>query len=261
MERKKKTGKCHLCGKVKKLSLEHVPPRAAFNEWQKKLYTGEQLIAKPGLPWDFSALSGEHHQNGIGWNTLCEKCNSNSGGWYVKAYVDFACKTYKQLEDSPPTISLPYVYKIYGVYPLRVAKAVLIMFLSTNSAGFLDKNKKLRDLLLEKTLTGIDPKKYGIGMYINASKLSKYIGVCAILKGNEVEAVSEISLLPFGFVLRLDPKNMDGFVDITGWLDYQYDDKVDLEITIPVYDSNTVLPLDFRSKDEVLKQAGLVGRK
>lgn len=256
MDRKNKVGKCHLCGSVGKLSLEHVPPEKAFNSSKSKLFGGEQLIGRDNLPWDFENLKAEHHQNGIGGNTLCIKCNCNTGAWYVKSYIDFVAKGYDELVKNKPAVNTSAVINFHDVYPLRIAKQILVMFMSVNNEDFLDKQQELRDLLTSKTTNGIDTKKYAIGIYVNASKYAKYLGLSCVLRGEKITTISEFSSIPFGFVLLLDPlhqEDLKKYCIITDLINkFKYDDRADLELTLPVYDSNTVFPGDYRTRYQIL---------
>jgi len=256
MDRKNKVGKCHLCGEIGKLSLEHVPPQKAFNSAKNKLFGGEQLIGRDSLPWDFENLKAEHHQNGIGGNTLCVKCNSDTGGWYAKSYIDFVQKGYDELAKNRPTINASAVINFRDVYPLRVTKQILVMFMSINNEDFLDKQSELQNLLISKTANGIDTNKYALGIYVNASKLAKYVGLSCIMIGGKATIISEFSSIPFGFVLLFDPlhqEDLKRYCIITDLMNkFKYDDKTDLELTLPVYDSNIVIPGDYRTKDQIL---------
>ncbi len=256
MDRKIKKGKCHLCGRVRKLSLEHVPPEKAFNSSKSKLFGGEQLIGRDNLPWDFENLQAEHHQNGIGGNTLCIKCNSNTGGWYARSYIDFALKGYEELLKNKPAINTSFSLNLRDIYPLRIAKQILVMFMSINNQDFLDKDLKLRKLLMSKTTRGIDTTKYAIGIYVNGSEFAKYVGLSAVIKGKEITLISELNSIPFGFVFILDPLvngDVKKYCNITNLINkFEYNDRVNIELTLPVYDSNTVFPADYRSRKQIL---------
>jgi hypothetical protein len=79
-------GICHICGAYGKLSYEHVPPSAAFND-KPVLYTTLLKILQRG---DLDGLTGKKLQRGAGANKLCEKCNATTGHWYGAAFADWA---------------------------------------------------------------------------------------------------------------------------------------------------------------------------
>ena len=68
-------GICHICGKYGKLSFEHVPPEAAFNDHRVLRVSFEQELASK-RPDEFR---GQHQQRGAGAFTLCEQCTTIQG--------------------------------------------------------------------------------------------------------------------------------------------------------------------------------------
>src|SRR4051794_12882008 len=83
MSSKRDQGPCHLCGTIDRLSFEHVPPRAAFNN--RPVIEGTTLES---INRDLDARPrGRINQRGAGAYTLCEPCNNNTGDWYAD---DFA---------------------------------------------------------------------------------------------------------------------------------------------------------------------------
>jgi hypothetical protein len=79
MVKAQRNGKCHVCGKVGKLSYEHVPPASAFNKAATTVYNALDIIKSGGLPWEVDDVQGKILQRGIGAYTLCVKCNSFTG--------------------------------------------------------------------------------------------------------------------------------------------------------------------------------------
>src|SRR5580693_1774474 len=91
-------GRCCICGTEGKLSFEHVPPRKAFND-QPLLFADKERLRSGGHPDEYDT-GGKEHQKGSGTYTLCEKCNNDTGGWYGRAYVDFAKQGMEYLRAS-----------------------------------------------------------------------------------------------------------------------------------------------------------------
>src|SRR5262245_19184544 len=89
-------GLCRLCGSVGKLSLEHVPPRSAFNATPVFLRTMEDW-----LQGDDRQRRGRKEQRGFGAFTLCERCNNNTGSWYGGEYVEWARALGPQIYQRP----------------------------------------------------------------------------------------------------------------------------------------------------------------
>src|SRR3954469_21930228 len=93
-------GMCNLCGHVKPLNYEHVPPQAAMNcyrflkvtadeYWNGGIHKGEKI--------GFSPLQGGH-----GIYSLCIDCSSMTGGNYGRAFVEWSrqgYQSYGQIKD------------------------------------------------------------------------------------------------------------------------------------------------------------------
>src|SRR5271168_3888346 len=88
--RKSGFGPFHLCGMVGKLSFEHVPPESAFNDRRALRTAFENLLEAD----DLDNLPYRVQQRGAGAFTLCEKCNTDTGGWYVPGYSDWAAPSH-----------------------------------------------------------------------------------------------------------------------------------------------------------------------
>ncbi len=100
-----RTGECCICGLLGKLSYEHVPPEAAYNDQRvfeqslQEMLTAEEEGRKPKGKWA---------QRGAGRYTLCEKCNVNTGVWYGKTYVNWARQAVELLDRSGGRMNLAY---------------------------------------------------------------------------------------------------------------------------------------------------------
>src|SRR5438094_5361898 len=99
-------GICHLCGLYKKLSFEHSPPEAAFNDRAIRQIRGFEVIDRQ----DLDNLKGKISQRGAGGYTFCEPCNSNTGAWYGAAFVSFAAQAARILSFTRGRASLYYEY-------------------------------------------------------------------------------------------------------------------------------------------------------
>jgi hypothetical protein len=69
-----KQGVCHLCGQAGKLSFEHVPPEAAFNDQRVLESDIHRLLGSKDLINDLENPRGRYKQRGAGNYTLCESC-------------------------------------------------------------------------------------------------------------------------------------------------------------------------------------------
>lgn len=91
--KKNEFGKCSLCGKERKLTFEHIPPRSAFNNTPIKPVNGIDVLKDNGrMPWDISGLKYENQQKGFGLYSLCQQCNNTTGRLYGNSYADLSQK-------------------------------------------------------------------------------------------------------------------------------------------------------------------------
>jgi len=130
LRKKKKTGICHLCGGYGELTFEHIPPRSAFNKTPVHVTEGIDVIGENG---DLDEIKGIIYQGGYGKNTLCEKCNNNTGSWYGPAYADWVWQGLGYLLED---VNDPILYVPFRIFPLKVIKQILCMFFSTNGPRF-----------------------------------------------------------------------------------------------------------------------------
>lgn len=162
-------GICKLCGKYGKLTFEHVPPASAFNNTAVLNYppevTVEMLSGSNGrMPWDFSGLSGKVNQCGAGGYYLCNECNNNTGKWYISEYVKLANTFHEIIETEHFKIGDVASFRLTGLYPQRVLKAIMTMYCDINNGCMGD--DQLRDYLLNKTSTNFNSDKYRVYIYM-----------------------------------------------------------------------------------------------
>lgn len=257
-------GKCQICRKIDLLTNEHVPPQKAFNSYKSLLYSGDEIvkhITSDKFPWDLSERKSIQKQGGIGFHRLCTRCNNNTGSWYGPSFVDFTFQGIKPIVQNLDKKSANISFK--NVYPLRIAKQIICMFLAINSPAFPEKNKLLSSLVLNKTSKGLD-ERYRLYMYGFKGPIVRYLGVNAKIKAirsqapNNIIVSSEISAIPFGYVLQFKPiSQIENLVDIYDFFNCEYDQSTNLEIEIPLLECNTAYPLDFRTQQEIIARSSI----
>ena len=246
--RKHIVGTCHLCGHYTKLSFEHVPPKAAFNDRPVVQANIEKLIKKEE---DLDTVSGKTYQRGAGGYTLCEKCNSLTGGWYGPAYVDWIYQVSKVLLLSRGG---PTLYYLYRIFPLRVIKQVVCMFFSANGEKFREAQQELVRFVLNKKGRFLEPH-IRIYCFYSPSARSRQSGVSGVLNfyTHSQKIISEIVFPPMGYVMSFNQISPDErLFDITFFANYHYNDWKELGLRLPSLPIYTYLPGDYRSKKEVL---------
>ena len=277
-------GKCALCGQECELTFEHIPPRAAFNNIPSKYYSAQEILNRHGkMPWDFSGLKYTKQQRGSGAYTLCAKCNNLTGTWYGNDYQDAIMQIGAALIELSERENKKVKIRINKIYALRFIKQVLSMFCSINSSESLQQYSTIDDnfdssiypqplkllcdsvkvfddirkFVLDKNAAGLDKEKIKLCMYLVNSGINKQNAIIAKMniQKNEITIASEISSFPVGYILYLFPSDNQlytGF-DITSLADYKYDDLIYMEFPYKLYESNTIITDDFRTKEEIEK--------
>ena len=258
--RKKQFGQCRICGNIGQLSFEHVPPEKAFNnqrhfyevEYYKLVEDGDEYF---DLTMDQIYEKGysKKKQGGIGFYSLCEKCNNDTGSWYGHDFVSWAWQGMSILQKAK---GKPSLYYPTFFYPLRTIKQIVTMFFSVNQDVFREAEPELVRFVLNRETRGLS-KKYRIFCYYNIEGSKRYIGYSAVgkLDTGEVKRLSEITFPPFGFVLTFDSESPDKrLTEITHFANFRYNDWTDhyqrFE-TLPTHLPGFVG--DYRTKDEIKK--------
>lgn len=253
-------GECALCGNENNLTYEHIPPRKAFNSQGAKLVTGEEvfklLASEDGRePWNADGLFYCNQQSGMGTYSLCAKCNNDTGSFYGHEYIKFAICAHEAMKKFIPTPGKVIGIKGIEIYPLRIIKQVMSMFISINRGCF---DESVRTFVMDKDSTFINKKMYRVFMYFVCDGIQKLVPKMITGEfgegGSEPMCCSEITAYPLGFVLLHNSPitaRVRG-VEITDFCDCKYDEKHKYEIFVPVYETHTLLPLDYRSKSEIV---------
>lgn len=194
-------GKCHLCGKYSKLSYEHVPPSAAYNDMRiLELDTIKIIKSKRSLA-EIEACSGKINQRGSGAYTLCQQCNSQTGSWYGQEYVKVA------KHFMPIVIQSSFfdeAYTTLQMHPLRFLKQIFVMFCSVNPPEFSASRTYLIRYLLNKQSQAIpDELDVWMGIFdIEASRACRSTALTqAVHVSGHSQRFSEITHPPFVFVM------------------------------------------------------------
>lgn len=250
-------GICKLCGQQKQLTFEHVPPERAFNSVAIKAFSPKITIdmmtgAGGRKPWDFSGLSGKVNQRGSGGFFLCSDCNSKTGSWYISEYIRLANIFHDIIETNKLKPGISCSFQLIDLYPLRILKAIMTMYCDINNGCMGD--DQLREFLLDKESCEFDGEKYKVYLYMASPGMRRISGISAI-SYNRIGFVmtSEIGCYPIGTVLFInkpDTFTPNGLL-INSFAEYKYNDKCNIDVVgIPYFEINSLLPLDYRSKDK-----------
>lgn len=243
MARKERTGICHLCGSDGKLSFEHVPPEAAFND-QRVFEADLQKFFRGEEPFDPEHPRGRYQQRGAGAYTLCPSCNSNTGAWYGSPYVRFAQALYPTMRDSEPGGAIRVNL---DCRPHAVLKQILVMFCSANPPDLLAGRPDLARYLLNSDSTAF-PLDFGIhlGLFdLAGSEATRQSGMSHRLDAETGKAIaySEISFPPFHLVLtHLSAAPDPRLFDITWFRMFRVDEQANVRLDLQVLKGTSYLP-------------------
>ena len=240
-------GTCHLCGQVGKLSFEHVPPEAAFNDHRLLAHRVDQLL-KDGS----GKTGGKFYQRGAGAYTLCKSCNEQTGGWYGRKYVEWVRQGMFILQTTQREPSLWYNFHIF---PLRIIKQIACMFFSINSENFQEVHPELVRFVLNPTVRHL-PESLRIFAFYAVDLNSRQSSVTAsmnLVDSSKNRTFTEMTFLPFGYCLTFDgePPPHESMADISSFGRYSYNDWKTIPLQMPVLPTVSFLPGDYRSKKEI----------
>jgi len=242
----KQKGICRLCGKEEELTFEHIPPRSSFNKHTKfvsidfmEYVQSDDIINNPPR--------GKIKQGGIGYNTLCSKCNSFLGSNYVNAYKIWSQAGAQILSKDDFGF---VIFTMIEQEPLKVLKEIISMFIAINGDWYLKAYPELADFVNNPELKKL-PDKFRVFMYLTNEGGTRYMHHSVYYKPELGGAVNctEIAYPPFGYVLTIDfLKNINVLTNITHFKEFDLEEKTNIKLPmfkLPVY---SPFPLDYRSK-------------
>jgi hypothetical protein len=274
-------GICRLCGKGGTLTKEHVPPKAAFNA-----DTIQRRIIDSKRPEGEILWVSYEDPKGSYTTSLCQKCNNWTGGVYVPEYVEFAkmLAPHARVESvgsSVKGITSPF-------HPLRVVKQAITMACATSEANAKPENianvwnptkdaspprfdlpltererfrsllDRLRTFVLEPNRIHI-PQPARLYLYLVADRVGRQSGIAAMgdrVSGNLVWLV-ETAFWPLGWVLVLEGSvQSEPLLDVTGWGDLEFNEEVEIKLSLPCNRVAGPYPLDFRPPEAFAAGSG-----
>lgn len=259
MSRNRELGYCRSCGRHDLLTWEHVPPKATPNRRTHTRITLEQAIyRRPD-----EQPKGVQEQGGLQVLAYCVDCNRRFGQLYVPALLEWYKGGRYMLRQ---IVEKGYNGAHFGakdVYPLRILKSVVAMFLAINPKQFRfePEGEALAAFVNDQFAQGL-PRDVRIFTYFNKAGALRRNPVSTILQNVfrgvsvedwEVLRLSEISYPPYGFLMVLgstrgvDPR----LFDMSFFGDFGYDEKADIDANMPLLDTH-IGPLanDYSSEAE-----------
>lgn len=255
-------GRCALCGQDGELTFEHIPPRKAFNWSPQRAISGDVWLKSASdpkrKPWDIKGLYYNNHQRGLGVHSLCQKCNNFTGARYGNEYLRFVYGFHTLMEKEQAKPGMTMFVESAHFRPLPVMKQIISMFCSMHQQMHDRSDMELlRQFVLDEDSMNFPKDKFRLGMYLFYGGVMRRCPITVIGMTGEggirFDVISELVTYPVGFMLYFDPSPTTKMpcADITGFCDFKYDQEVAIQIQLPIYECNSVILGDFRSKDEI----------
>lgn len=222
MSKKYRTdGRCRLCGEHRQLTFEHVPPRGAFNDRPVRIQKYDQQINER------SPLYGSYSKapRGSGDHVLCVQCQTRTGTWYARHYVEFAHEVKRNLDRRDLS------HHTYRIRPFRVLKHALTMFAAVESSSWLLDMPGYKSYLLDPNSRSL-PDSLRLYFYCNTTGNSRLNGWSVQrMENGVIIQCAEVSSYPVGLVLSFQPKVPHPFLtDITAFATFSDEEVSDVRI-------------------------------
>lgn len=248
MRKKEEVGICKLCGKRKKLSFEHIPPKVAFNKTTKYYSFSQDEYYKSRDLLTFKP-KGKVLQGGMGLHCLCKECNSFLGQNYVRPFSDFA--------NIGMHLNYKYDFDFIQITaknqnPLRVLKQITSMFICISDPTLTEEYPELLEFVLNPDKQEL-PEKYRFYLYLTKENGQyRKFGFPTIISTHGI--ICELAFPPFGYVLNIDNENTIPYLtDVTNFKKYNDSRNHEFDITLLRLPTHLHIPLDFRTIKEIEK--------
>ncbi len=239
-------GPCWLCSEIRELTEEHTPPRSAFNNHDILLQSVDRLTEQLGrVIWQSEMVHG--------WtvHSLCGECNNKSGGQYGSHYAEFIKDVAEKVDkvDEGDTISV-VVHR-----PLSILKQVMMNFVTANGPHFVQTHLWTRKFLRSSRNKDFPENWYVYAFAVKGTSGRKSgVGGFYDLIQKRINVVAEFTFWPLGTVLAFQPMDDYRLAPIHQYAKYEYtDSRARLILDLPVNPAASAYPVDFRSKEQIVK--------
>jgi len=230
----KKYGRCRLCGEHRELTFEHIPPQGAFNKGSIRLHGYDNMFNEQSVLYGKSSKS----PRGAGRHTLCAQCQTRTGSWYARYYIDFAHEMHRNLSD------LKQPHHTYHISPFKVLKHALTMFASLESTDYLLDIPKYRAYLLNPSSREM-PDGCNVYLYCHIDQGVSRLNGWSVQSDGPGHMVQcwEMAYAPIGLVMCFYRGKPHPYLKcITDWCSYGEDEIAEVRMRPFVL----TIPKDFR---------------
>ncbi|HEY9259399.1 hypothetical protein [Chitinophaga sp.] len=197
-----------------------------------------------------SKIKGKIEQGGIGYYSLCGRCNSFLGRNYVTDYqkysntfIEFAKKNEFNL----------FEFTMHNFNALKVLKQIVSMFFSINDDTFSENNREVAEFVLDSESNKLS-ERIRVFNYLNTEGQFRNLPVMALgnLSSKGVVIATELAFPPLGHVLTID---FDGQLpfhqEITSFKDYKFDETISFDFRVCRLPTYLPFLLDYRDKETI----------
>jgi len=244
-------GICRLCNNWCQLTYEHVPPKVTFNKHTRFKSISFMDYLKEHNPLEAN-FKGKIEQGGLGFYSLCRRCNNFLGSTYVTDYQKYSNSF---IEFAKKEHLNAFEFRMHEFKALNVFKQILSMFFSINDETFSRNNRDLADFILDPNSRNF-PNRFRLFNYLNTEGGLRNLPIMAFgnISSGEIVLGTEMAFPPLGHVLTIDFKGSIPYQqEITSFNESEPDMKIDFGFRI--YRLPTYLPilLDYREKEIINK--------
>lgn len=244
-------GICRLCNNFGKLTYEHVPPKVAFNKRTRFRSINFMDYLKEHNPLN-TKFKGKVEQGGLGYYSLCSKCNSFLGATYVPDYQKYSNSF---IEFAKKKHLNAFELTMHEFNALNVLKQIVSMFFSINDDNFSLSNRDLAEFILDSSSNEL-PARFRLFNYLNTEGQLRNLPVMELISLRSKGAVkgSELAFPPLGHVLTINFKGtLPYHQEIT--LFSKCKQGVTINYDFKIYRLPTYLPLllDYRDSETINK--------
>jgi hypothetical protein len=252
MKKQKVIEHCRVCGLLKEMSEEHIPPQSAYNDQQVMFKTLQDEFG-------FSGKRYSKSPNGIKRYSICETCNNSIGGDYGTAFVEWTRQACIWLDKLGGQNAL---FLHYDIKPLNVIKQIMTMTLAVSSEQRRGYYEELRRFVFNRhqKYLPLDLRVYVYFKRENTPRFSDMEGVIFRTDIGAIEYVNaEIALPPLGYcITSTSPKKKgrsiaehEGLYEITWFSEYAYNEMSRVWLRLPIKEAHEAYPLDYRPYNEI----------
>ena len=250
-------GICSICGKGKKLSFEHIPPKSAMNDKGATVHTFQDWL--DGGESAATMKGGVPQPDGVGYITICEDCNNYSGSHYVPVFGQWVqtglsmCEALPIQEFDQEKNIQGAKFELKNTRPAPLIKEIVAMLLALNgehNPDFRIDNPGLVEFVLDKEKRGL-PAGYRVYLSLYLGPFCRYSPVIKMVKNDAEPVGTFIDHPPFSYILALNNTSIAGFQDITAYASLGLDERKDVELFLACGFGLTPYPFDFRSRARI----------